>query len=138
MDNRPQASEAQLAYAKLLDLGMKVGIVILLITFIIYIAGVMEPNVPVDKLPDYWEMKADEYVEVTGKATGWGWVKDLGKGDVLNSVGIAFLALVTIFCYLRVVPIMIRDKEIALLILILLEVAVLAAAASGFIKTGGH
>lgn len=138
MNDKPQASEAQLAYAKLLDYGMKIGIVILLITFTIYVLGLLEPNVPVDELSSYWEMKADEYVETTGKATGWGWVNDLDKGDVLNSVGIAFLGLVTIVCYARIIPIMIKERETALIILILLEIAVLVGAASGWIKTGGH
>lgn len=138
MSEKPQASEAQLAYAQLLDWGMKIGMIVLLVTFFIYLAGILEPNIPVDKLPDYWEMKADEYVETTGKSTGWGWVNDLDKGDALNSVGIAFLGLVTIFCYARVIPIMIKDKQMVLLILILLEIAVLAAAASGLIKAGGH
>lgn len=138
MDNKPQASEAQMAYARLLDLGMKVGMLILIITFVLYVSGVIEPNVPVDQLSSFWEMKADEYVETTGIATGWGWVNELGKGDILNSVGIAFLALVTIACYLRILPIMFREKETALIVIILLEVAVLSAAASGFITAGGH
>ncbi|MHB0915161.1 MAG: hypothetical protein ACYC5A_01920 [Thermoleophilia bacterium] len=138
MADKPQASEAQLAYAKLLDIGMKLGMLILIVTFALYVSGIMKPNIPVDELSGYWEMKADEYVETTGKATGWGWVSDLDKGDVLNSAGIAFLALVTIACYVRILPIMIKEKQAALIVIILLEIAVLGAAASGFITTGGH
>ena len=37
--------------------------------------------------------------------TGWSWVSNLGEGDMLNFVGIAFLAGVTIICYLAIVPI---------------------------------
>ena len=62
----------------------------------------------------------------------------LGKGDFLNFVGIAFLAGVTIPCYIRIIPILFAKKDTTYAILAIVEVLVLALAASGILKAGGH
>ncbi len=136
--SRLKATEEQLAYAKLLDAGMKFGLLLLVVTFIIYLAGVLAPHVPVNDLPKYWEMPVHKYLAETGIHTGWSWLYMLGKGDVLNFAGIAFLAGVTLLCYIRIIPILFRNKDTLYGTLAILEVLVLALAASGVLKTGGH
>jgi hypothetical protein len=133
-----RATEEQLAYAKLLDFGMKLGLLALIITFIVYLSGILTPYIPVNDLPRYWGMSVHNYLEATGIHPGWTWVGMLGKGDFLNFVGIAFLAGVTILCYLRIIPILFRKKDTVYGILAILEVLVLVLAASGILKAGGH
>jgi hypothetical protein len=138
MSNKLQATEEQLAYAKLLDLGMKLGLLTLVITFIIYLSGIFTPFIPVQDLPNYWKLPVTEYLEVTGIHTGWSWVLLVGRGDFLNFIPIAFLAGVTILCYVRIIPILFRKKDMTYAVLALIEVFVLVLAASGVLKSGGH
>jgi hypothetical protein len=60
----------------------------------------------------------------------------LGEGDLLNFLGIAFLAGVTIVCYLAIVPGLMRKKDTPYVALALVEVDVLVLAASGILKSG--
>jgi len=62
----------------------------------------------------------------------------LEKGDFLNFVGIAFLAGVTMICYVRIIPILFRKKDRVYALIAILEVLVLMLAASGILKAGGH
>ena len=138
MGKQIKATEEQIAYAKLLDLGMKVGLLSLIITFIVYITGILAPHVPVNDLPKYWGMPVKQYLHATNIHPGWSWLGMLGKGDFINFVGIAFLAGVTMICYIRIIPILFRKKDSFYGILAIIEVLVLALAASGLLKAGGH
>ena len=138
MGKQIKATEEQIAYAKLLDLGMKVGLLSLIITFVLYIAGILTPHVPVNDLPKYWGMPVKEYLYATNIHPGWSWLGMLGKGDFLNFLGIAFLAGVTMICYIRIIPILFRKKDSVYGILAIIEVLVLGLAASGLLKAGGH
>jgi hypothetical protein len=138
MADKLQATEEQLAYAKLLDSGMKLGLLMLVISFAIYVLGIFTPHVPVGELPKYWSMPVKEYLKATDIHTGWSWLHLLGKGDFLNFVGIAFLSGVTILCYMRIIPILFRKKDTVYAVLAIIEVLVLVLAASGILKAGGH
>jgi hypothetical protein len=138
MGKEVKATEEQIAYAKILDLGMKTGLLALIVTFLIYITGALTPHVPVDDLPKYWSMPVKEYLEATNIHPGWSWLGLLAKGDFLNFIGIAFLAGVTIFCYMRIIPILFRKKDSVYGIIAIVEVLVLVLAASGILKAGGH
>jgi hypothetical protein len=138
MTNKLQATEEQLAYAKLLDLGMKVGLLMLVITFIIYLFGIFTPYIPVEELPNYWKLPVKEYLHAKDIHTGWSWVSMVGKGDFLNFIPIVFLAGVTILCYIRIIPILFRKKDTVYAFLAIIEVLVLVLAASGVLKSGGH
>ncbi|MGE5893132.1 MAG: hypothetical protein ACM34I_03660 [bacterium] len=138
MHNRPKATEEQLAYAKLLDIGMKFGLLMLVITFIIYLSGILPAYIPLNDLPKYWGMPVKEYLKATGIHPGWTWVHLLGKGDFLNFVGISFLAGITTLCYVRILPILFRKKDTVYGMIAIIEVLVLVLAASGILKGGGH
>lgn len=138
MHNRPKATEEQLSYAKLLDIGMKFGLLMLVITFIIYLSGILPAYIPLNDLPKYWGMPVKEYLKATGIHPGWTWVHLLGKGDFLNFVGIGFLAGITTLCYVRILPILFRKKDTVYGMIAIIEVLVLVLAASGILKGGGH
>lgn len=129
-------TEEQRLYAALLDKGMKIGLAILVVTFGLYVFGVLEPTVPVSDLSKYWSMSVRDYLEITGIGTGWSWAGHLGQGDLLNFAGIAFLSGITIVCYLAIVPTLLKKKDMPYVVLALVEVAVLVLAASGVLKAG--
>ncbi len=135
---KTKASEEQLIYAKILNIGMWCGLAVLTITFLMYMFGVLSNFVPIDDLPKYWSMKAKDYIHTLHAPTGWGWVAYVGNGDYLNFVGIALLAGLTILCYLSIIPTLSRKNDTAYLVIAIVEVVVLLLAASGLMKTGGH
>ncbi len=135
---RTRASEEQIAYAGILNIGMWLGLAILVVTFFAYVSGVLSCHVPIDDLPKYWSMKSKDFIHTCNAPTGWGWVALTGKGDYLNFIGIAVLAGLTILCYLVLLPILMRKKDIPYVVIAVLEIAVLALAASGIMKVGGH
>lgn len=137
-DSKVGPGEEQTVYARWLDAGMKAGLLLLTASFVLYVLGVFTPHVPVADLPRYWSMPVKEYLAATGIHSGWSWIFMLGKGDFLNFVGIAFLSGVTIACYLAIIPIFFRKKDRIYAWLAVTEVLVLALAASGVLKSGGH
>jgi len=133
-----KASEEQMAYANVLNFGMWLGLAIMVVTFFVYISGVLPTFVPIDDLPKYWSMRVHDFNVALKAPTGWGWVPLVGKGDYLNFVGIAMLSGLTILCYAVILPILSRKKDTAYVIIAIAEILVLSLAASGLLKVGGH
>jgi hypothetical protein len=131
------ASPSQIAYAELLDLGMKLGLAALVAAFALYVLGIVEPEVALDELPDYWRLSVHDYQEKTRIGTGWGWFALADKGDYLTFVPIAFLAGITVFCYARILPILLAERQPVFAIIVAAEIVVLLLAASGLLL-GGH
>ncbi len=135
---KTQASEEQFAYAGILNIGMWLGLAVLVISFFVYISGVLPTFVFIDDLPKYWTMRVHDFNVQLGAPTGWGWVRLLGKGDYLNFVGIAMLSGLTLLCYAVILPILFRKKDKAYVAIAIAEILVLSLAASGLLKVGGH
>ncbi len=138
MEQYDNAKEEQVVYAKLLDLGMKIGLILLIITFFMYVLGILPAHIPISDLPKYWKLKAHEYMTSAEIHSGWTWLKLVTKGDFLNFVPIAFLGSITVFCYIRILPIFLKKKDTAYFIFALAECLILILAASGVLQVGGH
>jgi putative copper export protein len=138
MSDKTKASEEQIAYANVLNIGMWFGLALLIITFFVYLSGLLPSYVPIDDLPKYWTMRVHDFNIALNAPTGWGWTSLVGKGDYLNFVGIAILSGLTILCYLVILPILARKKDKAYVVIAIAEVLVLSLAASGLLKVGGH
>ncbi len=133
-----RATEEQVLYAKILNIGMLIGLTSLVITFILYATGILEPLIPLEKVQSYWILSVHEYLEQSGIQAGWAWFGNLQFGDMLNFLPIAFLSLLTIVCYIAIIPGLIRKKDTAFVVIAVLEIIVLTVAASGILGTGGH
>ena len=133
-----KATPEQLLYAKILEKGMYFGLLILLITFGLYTLGIMEPYIPLDKISQYWSMNVNDYLKQADIHAGWSWVGMLKYGDFVNFIGIAMLAGVTMICYAAIVPTLLKNNDMVYAVIAVLEVLVLALAASGILATGGH
>ena len=131
-----KATPEQLLYAKILEKGMYIGLLILLITYALYVFGIMDPYIPLDKISNYWSMNVHDYLEHTGIKDGWAWLGMLKYGDFINFIGVAMLAGVTIICYAAIVPTLLKSKDTVYAVLAMLEVIILSAAASGILAVG--
>ena len=124
----------QLICARWLELGTRGAFAFVLATFALYVLGILEPLVPVDELNRLWGMPVDRYIAATGAATGWGWLRLLGKGDYLNIFGIALFVLVAIACFARLSAAFLAEGKRLQATFALLQVIVLLVAASGLIR----
>jgi hypothetical protein len=135
---KPKASEEQILYSNILNAGMLVGLIGLVLTFILYSTGLLKPLIPLEDVPAYWVISVHEYLSESGVRAGWAWITNLSYGDMLNYLPIAFLSLLTIVCYLSILPKLIRKKDTPYIIICIMEIIVLAVAASGILGSGGH
>ncbi len=133
-----EATPEQILYAKLLEKGMYIGLLILLITFGLYAFGIMDPYIPMNEISKYWTMNVDDYLHHANIKAGWAWVGMIKYGDFINFIGIVILAGITILCYAAIVPTLMRSKDTIYVVLAILEVIVLTVAASGILGAGGH
>jgi hypothetical protein len=129
-------SPEQLRYAAILEKGMYIGLLLLLMSFIIYIFGIMKPYIPLPKISEYWGMSVHDYLEATAIKTGWSWLGMLMYGDFLNFVPVAILAGITIVCFLSVFPMLLKNNDKIYAVFALLEAVILSLAASGILAVG--
>jgi hypothetical protein len=132
------ATEAQILYANILNAGMLIGFISLITIFILYISGILSPLIPPEKVESYWTLPLHDYLEKSGMEVGWAWFGKLQYGDMLNFVPIAFLSLLTIICYLSLIPGLIRKKDTTYTVIAIVEIIVLLVAASGILGTSAH
>ncbi len=132
----PDSLAAQRRYARWLAWGTRLGLALLIVSFAAYVFGVA-PHVPIERLPELWARPAANLLAQTGVHAGWGWASFLPRSDMLVMAAIGILASCSIPCLLAVVPVFQRSRERVFLAVCLLEVAVLALAASG-VLAGGH
>lgn len=127
----PSLQSEQHVYADWLAWGTRIGFALLVITYFLYVAGILAPSVPLDRLPQLWSLPLDEYLAQSHAPTGWAWLADLRQGDFLNLVGVAILAATTLACYFRVLPVFVRSRERVFVAICGVEIVVLLAAAAG-------
>jgi hypothetical protein len=133
-----KASEEQVLYANVLMIGVLAGLVIMGVTYFIYLTGILKPLVDMLYLPEVWGKNVDEYLKLTSTPHGWEWTHLLMKGDILNYIGFVLLGLMTVVCYTLLVRGYIRQKDWTYTAISVLEILVLCVAASGILGSGGH
>jgi len=132
------ATEAQILYANILNAGMLIGFISLIVIFILYFTGIISPLIPLEKVETYWTLPVHDYLEKSGMEVGWAWFGKLEYGDMLNFIPIAFLSLLTIICYVSLIPGLIRKKDATYTVIAIVEIIVLLVAASGILGTSAH
>lgn len=122
------------AYAAWLGWGTRIGFAVLVVTYFVYVTGILPAAIAPERLPQLWGLSLGEYLAETHAPTGWGWLALIDKGDVLNLAGVAILAASTLACYLRMLPIFARARERAFVAICVAEIIVLVAAAAGIFR----
>ena len=133
-----KASPEQMRYANILSMGAWGGIVLLFVTYIIYLSGIMGAHVPMQDVIANWDKGVDEYMHITNSPHGWAWLSLIHEGDFLNFIGIAVLALMTIVCYFTLIPGYLKKGNKIYAGIVIAEIIVLTVAASGILGSGGH
>lgn len=136
--NKDNISIEQQRYARLLSWGSRSGLAVLAVSFVAYIFGWLPAHVPVEQLPNLWNLPVGEFLKQTDTPTGWNWLLMAGQGDFASLIGIAWLSGSTLICLLAVIPIYVRRKDRIFVMLCVSALAVQLLAASGMLGTGGH
>jgi hypothetical protein len=123
---------AQRRYARWLLVTTRIGAALLVLTFIAYVTGWTAPHIPIERLPSLWGLSSSEFLRQTGTPAGWrGWAGLIPHGDMLVLGSIAVLITSSILCLAAAVPIFWKHGERMLVALCVLQILVLALAASG-------
>ena len=130
--------EEAIIYARVLNTGRAIGLALLIITFVIYIVGIIPSRIPLNELSGYWNLSTKEYLTRAEIQTGWSWTRMLRYSDIMNFIPIVFLCGITIICYMSIIPILFRKKDKVYLWIAIIEVFILVFAASGILKSGIH
>ncbi len=136
--NDQAVTKEQLLYTGVLRVLSKIGLGLLVVTFILYVGKLLPPKIPFEELSKYWSLSCEEYLRATGIQPGWSWLYLLGHGDFVTFLAISFLAAVTSICYLSIIPSYLQRGDKIYGSLAIIEVVVLIIAASGILQAGGH
>jgi hypothetical protein len=134
--NTEAIAPEQIRYAEWLRWSGWLGLAVLVAAFFVYVTDLVAPAIPVDQLAKLWQLPSRELMALHGLEGGWNWVSALNRSDMQNLLGIAILAGCSALPLLAVTPIYLRRGDRLFGALCLLEVAVLALAASGLIAPG--
>ena len=145
-NHNTQATEEQVLYAAILEKGMYTGLALMVITFALYVFGIVPSVVPLSEISIYWSTPVHDYLVAINTnflhweqlPTGWSWMKLLGYGDFLNFLPIAILSGITIVCYMVITPGLFARKDKAMAFMALAEVVILTLAASDLLSVGAH
>lgn len=132
------ASSAQVRYANTLFYGSLFGFIIMLVTYFLYVTGILSPQIPLEDMVLLLQGSAADYRAAGNIPQGWGWTSMVTKGDIANFLGIVFLAGLTIVCYIQLLISFLRAKNWLMSGIAVLEVLVLTLAASGVLVVSGH
>jgi hypothetical protein len=133
-----EAGPEQVLYAKILEKAMLLGLAVLLITYLIYVLGLVKPYLPLRDVPSYWSLSVENYLHKANIEPGWAWLGMVRYADFLNFLGVVILAATSIVCFLAIVPLLVKNGDKVYAILAIVEVIILCVAASGILGTGGH
>ena len=124
-----QNEQERQRYAIILDRFARLGLVLLLGSFLAYVAGFFPGKMDITVLAQYWHLPLDRFLQATGSPVGWGWLKLITYGDFACLLGIALLAGSSIPCLLAVIPLYARRRDHFYLLICLLQIGVLCMAA---------
>ena len=129
-----QHAPEQMRYATVLHWGTLTGFVTLVITFLLYMSGLVTAEVPLAQLPQLWKLSAADYARATGLHDGWSWLFAMDKGDFLSLLGIAILSACPIVSIASVLPVYLKEKNHTYVVICAMAVIVLLYAASGAVN----
>ncbi len=143
-NNQQGASEEMILYARVLERGMYAGLILMFVTFFIYLFGIIDPLIPLEHIDSFWNQPVQDYlIQINNEflgwdepPLGWSWIKLLGFGDFLNFLPVALLSGITILCYLAIVPGMFQRKDHWMAGIAFAEALILLLAASGLLAVG--
>lgn len=135
--NESVFSEMNRIFATIEQTGVRIGVTVTVIGFVLYTTGAVAPFLPINDLVKQWGGRVGDFLRITGLPTGWGWLGMLGHSDMLTLGGLILLSSVAIAAYFGLLVLLLRRRNHTYVVLVLLQLCVFALAASGILG-GGH
>ena len=136
MNQRFENLEIQQRYGAVLRRVCNLGLILLFLTFALYVLGIVKPLIPLEAMPQYWNLPLHEFLQQTGAPKGWQWFEQIRKADYLTFVGVIILAGVTGICYLVLLVDFVKARKSLYSILVTAELLLIVLAASNFLELG--
>lgn len=121
-------------YAQTMAWVARVSLAVLVLGFVLYLSGAIPAVVPPAKVAAALHEDAHAYAVHHGISTGWGWLAQLGRADMLSLGGLVLLILAIVSANVALVPLLLARRDFLYLALVLAQLAVFAVAASGLIQ----
>ena len=116
--------------------GVRLGISGMIVTFALYLTGLVESLIAPSRLADLIGGGVAAYVRENQVPTGWDWLSYLGHGDMLAMASLVFMVAVIAAAYIALVPVLIRQRNHIYLGIAIAQLGVFFLAAFG--GFGGH
>lgn len=130
-----QQAEAQ-RYAVLLEWGARIGLLLLLVSFALYVFGGLRPHFPLERLPEVWNLPVADYLQRTGTPRGWHWLARVHQADLSNLIGIALLAGCSMPPLVGLIILYLRRRDFIYGAICAVVTGVLVLAAAGVFSIG--
>ncbi len=137
MKQELHANRVQLSYATVLFWTSTLGIIFIIVGYLTYVLQLLPSAVSPAEVALHWHLRAAELHKVVAVPSGWDWLTQLGRGDVISYASIVYLSSVTMFCLAVIIPAFVKEKDFIYTVLTLLQVTVLLFVAAGAFS-GGH
>ena len=136
---KPQlhANRIQLTYATVLSWTSTLGIIFVVAGYLVYVFQLLPSSVTPAEVALHWHLRAAELHKIVPVPSGWDWIYQLGRGDVLSYASVVYLSSVTMICLAVIIPLFLKEKDMIYAVMTLLQVLVLVFAAAGIVS-GGH
>ena len=126
--------KAKSVFAAILELGSRATLVLVVVCFGVYLSGALPSSVSVGDIDRYWGLSLANYAEATGIPTGAGaWLFRLASGDGLAALPVILLSFLSLAAYIAIALPTIRERDWLYVLFIVLEAALLGAAAIGWL-----
>ena len=137
MKPKLHANRIQLTYATVLSWTSTLGIIFIVAGYFVYVFQLLPSTVSPAEVAMHWGLRAAELHKIVPVPSGWDWIYQLGRGDVLSYASVVYLSSVTMLCLAVIIPLFLKEKDMIYAVMTLLQVLVLVFAAAGIVS-GGH
>ena len=71
-NNQQGASEEMIFYARVLERGMYAGLILMFVTFFIYLFGIIDPLIPLEHIDYFWNQPVQDFlIQINKEFLGW-------------------------------------------------------------------
>ncbi len=122
---------ARFAYARVLRVLVPAVFGLCALAFLVYVAALVKPLVPLGQSHRIWSMSAGEALRAQGLHAGWGWLKNWRFSDTFCLAALGLLTVITPLACAAATIQYLRRREWVLAVVALAQFALLAFVLSG-------
>jgi hypothetical protein len=125
-------------FASVQGWGTRLSLLAMTAAFLLYESGALPVQMTLAEAIQRMGLSADAFVSATGAGAGWSRLARVAQGDVLAMAALLAPMASIAAAYIALVPLLVRQRDRMYLALVLLQLAVFALAASGWLGALGH